>query len=145
MNTSNINNNYPSFDPNNYTPAPSQNAEPITHNRNYQSLTPFDSIHHSSNNNSLPLDTSNSIGGILENLNGLLIKKRTDWQAEVTGCERNHKYKIKASDREHGPLLMITKEKSSSLKRCLLHSNIRPFTLYLKDGESGVDQFKLDR
>lgn len=85
-------------------------------------------------NMSHPATTGGQFGAMIEAIDGVFIKEKTDWAEAAGGCESNNVYRIKPiASESNAPTLFRAKEDSGCCARNFMAASTRPFNMYLRN------------
>lgn len=96
-------------------------------------------------NFSHPASNGGQFGAIIEAVEGVFIKEKTDWLEAVGGCESKNSYRVKAIGNDNGPDLFKAKEDSGCLNRNCIAPALRPFNMYITNMYTQENAIMMER
>lgn len=92
-----------------------------------------------------PATTGGQFGAMMEALDGVFIKEKTDWMEAVGGCESNNVYSIKPISNDNGITLFRAREDSGCCARNFMAASTRPFNMYIRNEYTQENTILLER
>lgn len=127
-NSTSMNPNYPGIQPP-MVQIPPQETYPLYQRNNYQ-VNQMD---------------GGFLSDILEDLTGIFINQKADWQKIITGWAKEQTFQIHDFDDKKGPALLECKEKSGICSRGFFSARHRPFTMEITNLISGSLALVIER